>query len=62
MAMLHNRLNGRMSGLVFRTRKGAPLSRDVLNQKHLYPFFEKLGFEKGRYAGFRRHRVSALVM
>lgn len=62
MAMLHSHLNGRTSGLLFATRKGTPLSKDVVNQKHLYPLLEKLGFEKGGMHGFRHHRVSTLVM
>jgi integrase len=62
IAMLRNHLNGRLSGLIFQTRKGTPLSKDVVNQKHLYPLLEKLGFEKGGMHGFRHHRVSTLVM
>ena len=62
MAMLRNHLNGKLSGLVFQTRKGTQLSKDVVNQKHLYPLLEKLGFEKGGMHGFRHHRVSTLVM
>jgi integrase len=60
--MVRGHLNGRTSGLVFQTRKGTPLSKDVVNQKHLYPLLEKLGFEKGGMHGFRHHRVSTLVM
>lgn len=62
MAMLRSHLNARMSGLVFQTRKGTPLSKDVVNQKHLYPLLEERGFKKGGMHGFRHHRVSTLVM
>jgi len=62
VAMLRKHLNGKTSGLIFQTRKGTPLSKDVVNQKHLYPLLEKLSFEKGGMHGFRHHRVSTLVM
>lgn len=62
MTMLRGHLNGKTTGLIFQTRKGTPLSKDVVNQKHLYPLLEKLGFEKGGMHGFRHHRVSTLVM
>lgn len=62
LAMLRHHLSGRTSGLIFQTRKGTPLSKDVVNQKHLYPLLEKLSFEKGGMHGFRHHRVSTLVM
>jgi integrase len=62
LAMLRAHLGTRTSGLIFRTRRGTPLSKDVVNQKHLYPLLEKLSFEKGGMHGFRHHRVSTLVM
>lgn len=62
LAMLRHHLSGRTSGLIFQTRKRTPLSKDVVNQKHLYPLLEKLSFEKGGMHGFRHHRVSMLVM
>jgi integrase len=60
--MLRTHLNGRTSGIVFQTRRGTPLNKDLVNQKHLYPVLEKLGFEKGGMHGFRHYRVSKLVM
>jgi integrase len=60
--MLRQHLNGRTSGLIFQTRRGTPLSKDVVNQKHLYPILEAAGLAKGGMHGFRHHRVSTLVM
>jgi integrase len=53
---------GTRTGLIFQSRRGTPLSKDVVNQKHLYPILGKLGLEKGGMHGFRHHRVSMLVM
>jgi len=62
ISLVNLHLNGRTSGLLFQTVKGTPLSKDVVNQKHLYPIQDKLGLAKGGMHGFRHYRVSALVM
>ena len=62
MEMLKAHLNGRTEGLVFQSRRKAPLVNCVVLNKHLHPLLRKLGLEQGGMHGFRHHRVSTLVM
>jgi integrase len=62
MKMLKQHLNGRIEGLVFRSKRGTPLVNCVVLNKHLHPLLRNLGLERGGMHGFRHHRVSTLVM
>jgi len=62
MEMLKNNLNGRIEGLVFRSKRKTALVNCTVLNKHLHPLLRKLRLERGGMHGFRHHRVSTLVM
>jgi len=62
MEMPKEHLNGRTEGLVFQSRRKTPLVNCMVLNKHLHRLLRKLGLNRGGMHGFRRHRVSTLVM
>ena len=59
--MLKTHLAGRISGLVFMSRRKTPLRNCVVVGKHLHPLLRQLNLERGGMHAFRHFRVSFLV-
>jgi integrase len=58
--LLHDHLNGRRTGFVFRTAAGTPLARSNVLRRSLHKILEEMGREKCGFHAFRRYRVTHL--
>lgn len=58
--LLHDHLNGRRTGFVFRTAAGTPLARSNVLRRSLHKILGEMGREKCSFHAFRRYRVTHL--
>lgn len=61
LALLRSHLNGRSTGLVFRSKCGTPFKNVTILHRHLHPLLGKLGIERAGMHAFRHFRVSFLM-
>jgi len=59
-AMLDRFIGGRMSGFLFSTTSGRPMTRQNIMNRHFNPLLKKLDLERKGYHAFRRFRVTHL--
>jgi integrase len=58
--LLHDHLNSRRTGFVFRTAAGTPMARSNVLRRSLHKILEGMGREKCGFHAFRRYRVTHL--
>ena len=58
--LLHDHLNGRCTGFVFRSAVGTPLARSNVLRRSLHKILGEMGREKCGFHAFRRYRVTHL--